>query len=396
MILGIFMLICMATGAAAQKNIVTLYIGSEKAYVNDREIFIDPKDSGVQPVLRDGRVLVPVRFIAENFGAGVDWDPTTASVDFLYEGNKMTLPIGRKEMHMNGSKKNLEVPAQIIRGRTFVPLRALVEALGKNLTYYQGLITISDKDFPMDGHGSRMYELLERYQQDSLRIPILMYHHFQPEVPFYLRDTTVTPREFEGHLAALKKEGYTSISFEEFYNYRVHNKPLPLKPYILTIDDGYFSNYQYAFPLLKKYNVKAAISVVTSFRGKTPGGFPHFSWEEAREMEDSGLIEIQNHSTDHRNQADLSQEEFTLEVLEAQQEIEKHLGKRKVKVFTYPMGKCSEGTKKVLSDLGFHIQLGVRSGVVSNQSDLTELNRINISHGISGQELIHRIENLKK
>ena len=69
--------------------------------------------------------------------------------------------------------------------------------------------------------------------------------------------------------------------------------PLPDKPILITFDDGYASNYMYAYPILKKLGMQATIFVITDRRGKTLSVNPHFSWNQAREMQDSGVIDIQ-------------------------------------------------------------------------------------------------------
>lgn len=232
-------------------------------------------------------------------------------------------------------------------------------------------------------------------KRESTRIPVLMYHHFQREIPSGLETTIVTPDEFEDHLRSFKEEGYQSISFYDYYQYVKNNKTIPEKAFILTIDDGYVSNYTEALPLLKKYKTKAAISIVVSTVGKTPGSFPHFTWEQAKEMEQTGLVEIYNHTYDHQVCSKMSKDELIKNVMQAQNDIEKNLGKRKLKVFTYPEGKFTKETQDVIEKLGFDIQLTVKEGLIDHNTPVNAINRINIEHGLSGRDLIAHIQKLK-
>ncbi len=127
-------------------NAIILYVGSSKAYVRGAEIQVDSSTMAVYPVIKDGRTMVPVRFISENFGAKVDWDGTTRTVTADMDGKSVKLTLGSKKIIINNKESALDVTAQSINGRTMIPLRALVEALGKNVFYNKNVIIISDSE----------------------------------------------------------------------------------------------------------------------------------------------------------------------------------------------------------------------------------------------------------
>ena len=70
--------------------------------------------------------------------------------------------------------------------------------------------------------------------------------------------------EFEEQLKYLKKHNYTTLSLDEFYAYYKGKQKIPRKSVLITMDDGYQSNYDLAFPLLKKYNMKATVFYIGS------------------------------------------------------------------------------------------------------------------------------------
>jgi len=76
------------------------------------------------------RTLVPLRAIFEALGATVDWDGATQTVTAKKDSDVIKLQIGSNEMTVNGKTVTLEVPAQLINGRTMVPVRAIAEAFG--------------------------------------------------------------------------------------------------------------------------------------------------------------------------------------------------------------------------------------------------------------------------
>ena len=144
----------------------------------------------------------------------------------------------------------------------------------------------------------------------------MMYHHVNGEPEDSI---SINPQNFETQIKYLAEAGYRSLHLSEFYSY-LKSWSIPEKLVLITFDDGYADNFIYAYPILKKYNMKATIFPVTKFikdkiekRGpltpdfellmKTPfakGGIDDFlTWEEMKEMQNSGLVDIQAHCHDH-------------------------------------------------------------------------------------------------
>ena len=111
-------------------------------------------------------------------------------------------------------------------------------------------------------------------------------------------------------MKALKENGYNAITCSDLISYAENGTKLPNKPILITFDDGYQSNYEYAYPILKKYGLKGTIFVIGSFFGSDTYKdtdmkiIPHFGMSEAQEMVDSGVIEIQSHTYDMHQSKD--------------------------------------------------------------------------------------------
>ena len=95
------------------------------------------------PVIQDGRTLVPLRAIFEALGARVQWDAEAQSVTAEKRFNNISLVIGDNKLNINGDEKTLDVPAQIIEGRTMVPVRAISEAFGAKVDWNAATGTVT-------------------------------------------------------------------------------------------------------------------------------------------------------------------------------------------------------------------------------------------------------------
>jgi uncharacterized secreted protein with C-terminal beta-propeller domain len=142
------------------KDAVVLYVDSPNAIVNNINAQIEKDSNDVSPFVKNGRTLVPVRFITEALGAKVDWESKTRKVIVEHKNNRLELIIDSKNMFYNGKEESLEVASEIRNGRTFVPLRKLAEALGKKVFYDRGLIIISNTENVFSAKDNK--EILDR------------------------------------------------------------------------------------------------------------------------------------------------------------------------------------------------------------------------------------------
>jgi aromatic ring-cleaving dioxygenase len=114
------------------RTIVTLFVGQKIAYRNNDQLYLD-----VPPIIQNGRTLVPIRFISEAFGANVNWDSRNSTVRiFLKEPEtNISLQINNRIAIVNNKSIVLDVPPIIKNGRTMVPIRFISEAFGANVDW---------------------------------------------------------------------------------------------------------------------------------------------------------------------------------------------------------------------------------------------------------------------
>ncbi|AUD78758.1 poly-beta-1,6-N-acetyl-D-glucosamine N-deacetylase PgaB [Kangiella profundi] len=225
----------------------------------------------------------------------------------------------------------------------------------------------------------------------------LCYHDVKPySLSMHQADEgTVTTRHLVEHFEWLKDNGYTVVSLDEVIKAKSEQKALPEKAVLLTFDDGYRSFYTQIFPLLKLYNYPATFAIVTSWIESSEavnyGGIKKatddfLTWQQIREMQQSGLIEIASHSHDmHRGlqanpqgntQPAAVSREFSSDGYETDSEFEKRIiddlqtsfdvikqqtGKAP-RAIVWPYGSYSEYTWSLAQSIGFQQSLVLEKG----------------------------------
>ncbi len=254
--------------------------------------------------------------------------------------------------------------------------------------------------------------------EDGIRVPIIMYHSILKKSN-QIGKYVITPTEFENDLIYLKKQGYSTINMTELIDYVYNNAELPPKPVIITFDDGNLNNYIYGKPLLEKYEMKAVISIVGKYSEQfsstiastsNPTNNPDYayaSWDQVKEMSDSGYFEIQNHTYNlHSNRKRNGIKRIKGEPLEdysniltsdismLQDKLAEVTGIRP-NTFAYPFGSISKESKDILKKLGFKATLSCAEGVNiinKNKKDvLFRLKRNNRPHGVPSANFFKKI-----
>ncbi len=197
--------------------------------------------------------------------------------------------------------------------------------------------------------------------KDGTKVPILLYHNIVwSEYDGMDPVANMTAEEFRQQMTEILKRGYNPIKLSQYYDYVLLGTPIPENPIVITFDDGYLSNYEIAFPILKELNIPATIFVVTDTVGAQEGAgkvnFSHFTWAQAREMQASGIIDIESHSHTHKDMSKLSISELQLEIRKSKYLIEKNLNK-KCNVFAYPYGGYGEDTARMVRWAGYKMQI---------------------------------------
>ncbi len=213
------------------------------------------------------------------------------------------------------------------------------------------------------------FAVLAFYSKPS-GIPVLNYHQINDVDENLL---TVSTSEFETQMAWLEENGYQTITVSELLDFLDGKGSLPERPVLITFDDGYIDNYQCAFPILKKHNMKACIFLISEYVSLYPN---YLTWEQLAEMQSSG-IEFGSHTVDHNVLTELSPNSVNHELADSKDLLEKRL-KRRIEVLAYPCGFTNEYIKSRVNASGYRAAFTVNLGNVHTGDDLYALNRVPI------------------
>ncbi len=124
-------------------------------------------------------------------------------------------------------------------------------------------------------------------------VPILCYHRFGPKAS----RMTVTGDAFQAQMDYLARQGYHVITLAQLAAFLDGQQPLPPKSVVITIDDGYRSTFEVAYPILKRFGFPATVFLYSDFVGAPDA----LTWAQMKSITATGLIEIQPHSKTHAN-----------------------------------------------------------------------------------------------
>ena len=223
------------------------------------------------------------------------------------------------------------------------------------------------------------------------KVAILSYHR----IDHRNIKLSVSPERFERQMRFLRDHDFRVIPLRQVIDFLEGRRALPQRSVVITIDDGYRSAYQYAYPVLTQYRYPATIFVYTDFVGAPDA----LTWSQIREMSDSGLIEIQAHSKYHSNLAVRRPEETRQayrgrvdeEIGDSIGAVERRAGTA-VYSFAYPYGDTSEFVAGKLDARNVRLGLTVTAGGAPFYSDPLMLRRTMIFGDDDLERFRHKLD----
>lgn len=198
----------------------------------------------------------------------------------------------------------------------------------------------------------------------AAQVPAVMYHAHANLG--YVRDN------FTAHLDYLAANSFSTVTLDQFYDWRVNDGILPYRPIMLTVDDNYIQGYTEMYPLL------AARGMVATNYTHTRGigiGSPKASWQQVTEMDSAGVFLVEAHTQTHPRLSTITGTQVRQEVVGSRQDIASNVGGKVSNHFAYPYGDYNAAVITELQAAGFQTGMTTKTGLNTRATPLFELRR---------------------
>lgn len=243
-------------------------------------------------------------------------------------------------------------------------------------------------------------------------LPVIMYHHITTDKNKSGK-YTVLQSEFEADLEFIKSSGYKTITPLQLSDMLEQGKKPEDKVIMITFDDGFESFYKLSFPLLRRYNMKAVLSVIGIQSEKYSEtddhniNYSNLNWNTISVISESGNVEIGNHTFDMhynqaakrkgmdkmRNESDEKYKRIIFTDINKMQNLLKEKSGVDCRTIAYPYGIYNSLTTEIIKDMNFVCSLTCEEKInfISDTDDLYNLGRYNRPSGISSEDFFDDI-----
>ena len=226
----------------------------------------------------------------------------------------------------------------------------------------------------------------------TAQVIIFCYHRLVDKIRY--PGTEITPAAFEAQMKELKDRGITVISLQDLLAWKRGEKNIPPRSAVVTFDDGWKSQYEVAWPIMKKYGYPFTMFIYTEgVRGGSLGGGEAITWEQLADMRDNG-VDIEGHSATHQDLREghtitlisggkrtrtkvtgpQYEEWMQNEVVGSKQLLEQRLG-IKVNCFAVPFGNYNEHVKEIARNSGYEAMFTVYGQPITFTSPMDSIGR---------------------
>jgi peptidoglycan/xylan/chitin deacetylase (PgdA/CDA1 family) len=227
--------------------------------------------------------------------------------------------------------------------------------------------------------------------EDSYQtVPILVYHQFSDN---HSDKLTIKKENFYEQMLYLKENGYKVIGLDQLLDFMEFKSPLPEKSIVITIDDGWSSAYEIAYPILKKFGFTATLFVYTDFIE----GEMAMTWSQLKEMAENGF-DVQSHTHSYQSLTMVKDNEsfksyfdsLVQEIETSKMAIRQHLN-LDCRYLAYPYGETNPLVVSLVKKLGYRAAFTVTRGNTPFFENPYNIGRSIIHGGFDMNEFITKI-----
>ncbi|PSL48501.1 polysaccharide deacetylase [Salsuginibacillus halophilus] len=383
---------------------------------NSLESF-QPLETPVYGYTEEEETLVAVTDIEEMFQSS-ELTVEDEIITFTWEEFSFTFETGETDAQINGETTTINAPARPIQSEAYIPIEPVLENFNVDYETDGQMLQFPSKTSE-EMFNIHRKPITSAYKYEPEALYGLMYHDFSPEEDIQRENAQVSPGNFQKQMEALIEGGYETVTDEDIVRFREEDDfLLPEKPVLIAMDDGYQSNYEYAFPILEELGLRA--SVYPNVERNDTAQERFLSWDEMKEMQESGVMNIQAHSYDHHDtvdgynidgekrsnrslfvmlEEDESEAAYEARIREdlglAKERLEDELG-HDVHSFTFPFGQFNDVLMDVAEDLGYDLMITIYPNK-NTPDDLDDklFHRMNVPNGYDGEKLLERLNELE-
>lgn len=180
---------------------------------------------------------------------------------------------------------------------------------------------------------------------------ILVYHTVEPKTDkkegVMQKHYHILPENFRAQMQYLKDNGYAVIPMKVYLDSITKGTEIPKKSVVLTFDDGWKNQYEYAYPILKEFGYTATFYIISG----TVGSKPYMSWDNIKELDKAGM-DIQSHTATHANLTKVSEQKVTEELTRSKKTLEEKLG-HGISMLAYPYYGNNAVVQKLVAQAGY-------------------------------------------
>ncbi|HEY1511701.1 MAG TPA: polysaccharide deacetylase family protein [Solirubrobacteraceae bacterium] len=213
-------------------------------------------------------------------------------------------------------------------------------------------------------------------------MPVLTYHRVHTMPAAGRPDLIVDPVNFDAELRALHDAGYHTISQQQLFGALFEGKPLPPKPIVISVDDGYADDVRTILPDLERWHMVATFFVITG-RMTEPG---FLSADQIRELDQAGM-DVGDHTAHHVDLRLLTPAELEAETAGSRRTLEAVLG-HPVYFLAYPFGAFNDRVVQAVRAAGFTMAYTTTGGTTESTDAPLTMPRLHVGRNATPSSLL--------